>query len=91
MILRLRQLCAHAILLVRKEGEAPHHDEYISHISASFVRMTYLEYGLSLLLEAGDDRLANHTAFHDNQNLNRDDEMARVGARIDSRSRVTLT
>jgi hypothetical protein len=34
---------------------------------------------ISLLLEAGDDRLANHTAFHDNQDLNRDDEMARVG------------
>jgi hypothetical protein len=27
MILRLRQVCAHATLIVRKPGEAGHHDE----------------------------------------------------------------
>ncbi|KAI5455500.1 hypothetical protein NCC49_000308 [Naganishia albida] len=58
MILRLRQLCAHATLLVRKDGEIGHHDD--------------------LLLEAGDDRLANQQAFHDDKDINREDEIARA-------------
>lgn len=76
MILRLRQLCAHATLLVRKDGEIGHHDECV--VCYRICHLLIYRVSNSLLLEAGDDRLANQQAFHDDKDINREDEIARV-------------